>query len=67
MAGQWLWILFGVVVCAALIFDTVVFVRRPHAMTIGQSVAWTLAWAGLAAAFAAAVYGSTARRRGWSS
>jgi tellurite resistance protein TerC len=64
VAGQWLWILFGVVVCAALIFDTVVFVRRPHAMTIGQSLAWTLAWAGLAAAFAAAVYGQYGAEKG---
>ena len=56
MAGHWLWILFGVVVTGMLIFDTVVFVRRPHAMSLGQSLVWSLAWVALAGSFAAAVY-----------
>ncbi len=56
MAGQWMWILFAVVVVAALVFDTVVFVRKPHAMSIGQSLTWSLGWVSLAALFAAAVY-----------
>jgi len=56
VAGHWLWILFGVVVAGMLIFDTVVFVRRPHAMSLWQSMAWSLAWVSLAGCFAAAVY-----------
>jgi tellurite resistance protein TerC len=56
VAGQWLWILFGAVVLGMLIFDTVVFVRRPHAMSIGQSLAWSLGWVSLAALFALVVY-----------
>jgi tellurite resistance protein TerC len=39
-----------------LVFDTVVFVRRPHAMSIGQSLAWSAGWVSLAALFALAVY-----------
>jgi tellurite resistance protein TerC len=51
-----MWVLFGVVVLGMLIFDTVVFVRRPHAMSIGQSLTWSLGWVSLAALFALAVY-----------
>jgi TerC family integral membrane protein len=54
--GHWLWVMFGVVVVGMLIFDTVVFVRRPHAMSLGQSLVWSLAWVSLAGCFAAAVY-----------
>jgi tellurite resistance protein TerC len=54
--GHWLWLVFGVVVTGMLIFDTAVFVRRPHAMSLGQSLVWSLAWVSLAGSFAAAVY-----------
>ena len=56
MEYHWMWIAFGAVVLGMLVFDTVVFVRRPHAMSIGQSLTWSLAWVCLAALFAVAVY-----------
>jgi tellurite resistance protein TerC len=56
VAEHWLWILFGAVVLGMLVFDTIVFVRRPHAMSLGQSLAWCLAWVSLAALFAVAIY-----------
>ncbi len=56
MTEHWLWIVFGAVVLGMLIFDTVVFVRRPHALSLGQSLTWSLAWVSLAALFALAVY-----------
>jgi tellurite resistance protein TerC len=56
VAGQWLWIVFGVVVVGMLVFDTLVFVRRPHAMTLKQSLIWSVGWVSLAALFAVAVY-----------
>jgi tellurite resistance protein TerC len=56
MEYHWMWIAFGAVVTGMLVLDTVVFVRRPHAMSIGQSLAWSLAWVSLAALFGVAVY-----------
>jgi tellurite resistance protein TerC len=56
MEYHWMWITFGAVVLGMLVFDTVVFVRRPHAMSLGQSLAWSLAWVSLATLFAVAVY-----------
>ena len=56
MEYHWAWITFGAVVLGMLVFDIVVMVRRPHAMSIGQSLIWSLAWVSLAALFAVAVY-----------
>jgi tellurite resistance protein TerC len=56
VADEWMWLVFGAVVLGMLVFDTVVFVRRPHAMTLGQSLLWSVGWVSLAALFAVAVY-----------
>jgi tellurite resistance protein TerC len=56
VADQWLWVLFGVVVVGMLVLDLVVFCRRPHAMSLRESLMWSLGWVSLAALFAMAVY-----------
>jgi tellurite resistance protein TerC len=53
---HWLWILFGVVVGGMLVFDILVFCRRPRVLPLHQAFAWSLAWVSLAALFAIAVY-----------
>jgi tellurite resistance protein TerC len=45
------WIVFALVIIAALALDLGVFRRRPRPMSVRQSLAWLAGWVGLAAAF----------------
>ena len=56
MDNQWLWIAFGAVVSGMLVLDLAVFHRKPHAMSLREALAWSVAWVSLAALFGAAVY-----------
>ncbi len=56
------WIVFALVITAALALDLGVFRRQPRQMGLRQSLAWLAGWAGLAAAFNLGVgwwFGST--------
>ena len=47
----WLWIGFNVFVLAMLALDLGVFHRQAHVVTFKESMAWTVAWVGLALVF----------------
>jgi tellurite resistance protein TerC len=47
----WLWIGFNVFVLAMLALDLGVFHRKAHVVTFKESMAWTVAWIGLALVF----------------
>lgn len=47
----WLWIGFNVFVLAMLALDLGVFHRKAHVVTFKESMAWTVAWVGLALVF----------------
>jgi tellurite resistance protein TerC len=47
----WLWIGFNIFVLAMLALDLGVFHRKAHVVTFKESMAWTVAWVGLALVF----------------
>jgi len=52
----WLWIGFVVLILFLLALDLGVFNRKPHAIGVGEALAWTAFWVALALAFNAAVF-----------
>lgn len=52
----WIWIGFTLFVLAMLALDLGVFHRKPHAVSLGESLAWTAVWVALALAFNAGVW-----------
>jgi tellurite resistance protein TerC len=54
--GSGLWILFGVLVAAALAVDLLVVNARAHRMTVREAAKWVTLWVGLAAVFNVALY-----------
>lgn len=51
-----LWILFNAFILAMLVVDLVVFNRKPHEITIRESLTWTAIWIALAVVFGIGLY-----------
>ncbi|MGF1671294.1 MAG: TerC family protein [Balneolaceae bacterium] len=51
-----LWILFNIFIIAMLLIDLMVFNRRPHEISIKESLAWTAIWIILAIIFGIGLY-----------
>jgi tellurite resistance protein TerC len=51
MTQTWLWVLFAVVVVAALVLDLGVFNRRAHAPSMREALWWSAGWISLALLF----------------
>jgi tellurite resistance protein TerC len=50
------WVLFNIFLVAMLLLDLLVFHRRPHAISIKESLAWTGVWVGLAVIFGLGIW-----------
>ncbi|GIV53866.1 MAG: membrane protein [Candidatus Kapaibacterium sp.] len=52
----WLWLVFSAVILLFLWIDLALFNRRPHAISIRESLVWTVVWVVLALAFCVFLY-----------
>ena len=50
------WVLFNIFLVAMLLLDLLVFHRRPHAISMKESLTWTGIWVGLAVVFGLGVW-----------
>lgn len=53
----WMWLLFSALILFFLWMDLALFNRRPHSITIRESLLWTGIWTGLALGFSIFLYG----------
>jgi len=59
-----LWLAFNLFVLAVMALDLGVFHRRPHKLTMRESLTWTLVWVGLSIAFGLGVMHFSGQQRG---
>ena len=64
MSTPLLWLVFNLFVLAVMALDLGVFHRRPHKLTMRESLTWTLVWVGLSIAFGLGVMHFSGRQRG---
>lgn len=64
MSTPLLWLVFNLFVLAVMALDLGVFHRRPHKMTMRESLIWTLIWIGLSVAFGLGVMHFSGKQRG---
>jgi tellurite resistance protein TerC len=64
MGTPLLWLVFNLFVLAVMALDLGVFHRRPHKMTMRESLTWTLVWIGLSVAFGLGVMHFSGQQRG---
>jgi tellurite resistance protein TerC len=64
MGTPLLWLVFNLFVLAVMALDLGVFHRRPHKMTMRESLIWTLVWIGLSIAFGLGVMHFSGEQRG---
>jgi tellurite resistance protein TerC len=64
MGTPLLWLVFNLFVLAVMALDLGVFHRRPHKMTLRESLTWTLVWIGLSVAFGLGVMHFSGEQRG---
>jgi tellurite resistance protein TerC len=64
MSTPLLWLVFNLFVLAVMALDLGVFHRRPHKMTMRESLIWTLVWIGLSIAFGLGVMHFSGEQRG---
>ncbi len=64
MGTPLLWLVFNLFVLAVMALDLGVFHRRPHKMTMRESLTWTLVWIGLSVAFGLGVMHFSGEQRG---
>src|SRR5579863_4683972 len=64
MGTPLLWLVFNLFVLAVMALDLGVFHRRPHKLTMRESLTWTLVWIGLSVAFGLGVMHFSGQQRG---
>jgi tellurite resistance protein TerC len=64
MGTPLLWLVFNLFVLAVMALDLGVFHRRPHKLTMRESLTWTLVWVGLSIAFGLGVMHFSGQQRG---
>jgi len=64
MGTPLLWLVFNLFVLAMMALDLGVFHRRPHKLTMRESLTWTLVWIGLSIAFGLGVMHFSGEQRG---
>src|SRR5271169_2476406 len=64
MGTPFLWLIFNLIVLAAIALDLGVFHRRPHKMETREAIAWTFVWVGLSLAFGLGVMHFSGEQRG---
>ena len=64
MGTPLLWLAFNLFVLAVMALDLGVFHRRPHKMTMRESLTWTLVWVGLSIVFGLGVMHFSGEQRG---
>ncbi len=64
MGTPLLWLVFNLFVLAVMALDLGVFHRRPHKLTMRESLTWTLVWIGLSIAFGLGVMHFSGQQRG---